>query len=605
MTGFKEQEYNNDFDLGVWKQIFKYMKKYKKYLIMLGFIMVSVAGIDIIFPLMTRRAIDNYVVPGNIDGLGRFAIIYGVLIIIQVINVWAFIALAGKVEMGIQYDIRKLGFKKLQELSFTYYDKTPTGWIMARMTSDVRRLGETISWGLVDSAWGLTFMSGIAVVLLILNFKLALITLTVVPILAMLSIYFQKKILKAYRDVRKINSQITGSFSEGISGAKTTKTLVREEENLNEFKDLTGNMRLVSIRAAIFSALFLPIVLTLGSIGTGLALWFGGKGVLTDTISYGTLVAFLSYTALFFEPVRELARVFAELQAAQASAERVLSLVEMEPTIKDREDVIEKYGDILHAKDENWEDIKGDIEYRNVTFKYESGEKVLDNFNLNIRAGETIALVGETGSGKSTIVNLACRFYEPSEGEVLIDGIDYRERSLPWLHSNIGYVLQSPHLFSGTIIENIRYGSKNATEMDVIRAAKLVNAHEFITKLEKGYDTQVGEGGGKLSTGQKQLISFARAIVSNPKIFVLDEATSSIDTETEKKIQDAIQKVLKGRTSFIIAHRLSTIVNSDRILVVKKGKIVEEGTHKQLIQNRGYYYNLYTNQFKEEKVSLY
>ncbi|MBS4534822.1 ABC transporter ATP-binding protein [Clostridium sp. D2Q-14] len=603
MTGFEEQDYSSKLDLSIWKRIFKYMRNYKKYLIILGFVMVSVAGIDLIFPLMTRRAIDNFVVPGNVNGLGRFTIVYVLLILFQVVNVGLFIALAGKIEMGIQYDIRKLGFKKLQELSFTYYDKTPIGWIMARMTSDVRRLGETISWGLVDSAWGLTFMFGVAVVLLVLNFKLALITLSVVPILAILSMYFQKKILKAYRDVRKINSKITGSFNEGISGAQTTKTLVREEENLKEFTDLTGSMRYVSIRAAIFSALFLPIVLTLGSLGTGLALWFGGNGVLTENISYGTLVAFLSYTTLFFEPVREIARVFAELQAAQASAERVISLVEMEPDIKDNEGIRREYGDILNPKEDNWEDLKGDIEYKNVVFKYENGEKVLEKFNLKIKSGETIALVGETGSGKSTIVNLVCRFYEPSEGEILIDGIDYRKRSLSWLHSNIGYVLQSPHLFSGTIMENIKYGGNNITEMDVIRVSKLVNAHEFITKLDKGYDTQVGEGGGKLSTGQKQLISFARAIVSNPRIFVLDEATSSIDTETEKKIQDAIEKVLQDRTSFIIAHRLSTIVNSDRILVIKKGKIIEEGTHKQLIKNKGYYYDLYTNQFKEEEIN--
>ena len=602
MTGFKEQDYNSKFDLGVWKKIFKYMKKYKKYLIILSIIMISIAGIDLIFPLMTKYAIDNFVVPGKLDGLKKFSLLYIVLIIVQVINVGIFIALAGKIETGIQYDIRKLGFEKLQKLSFTYYDKTPIGWIMARMTSDIRRLGETISWGLVDSAWGLTFMLGIAIVLMIMNFKLAVITLSVLPVLVIISVYFQQKILKSYRNVRKINSQITGSFNEGISGAKTTKTLVREKENLKEFEELTGGMKRTSIRAAILSALFLPIVLTLGSIGTGLALWFGGQKVIMETISYGTLVVFLSYTTLFFEPVREIARVFAELQAAQASAERVLSLVEMESDIKDSKDIIKRYGDILEPKTENWPEVKGNIEFKNVTFKYKNGEKVLDNFNIKVKKGETIALVGETGSGKSTIVNLACRFYEPTEGEILIDGIDYRKRSLNWLHSNLGYVLQSPHLFSGTIRENIRYGNLKAKEIDIIRASKLVNAHEFISKLEKGYDTEVGEGGGKLSTGQKQLISFARAVISNPKIFVLDEATSSIDTETEQKIQKAIQAVLKGRTSFIIAHRLSTIINADRILVIRKGTIVEEGSHIQLMRRRGYYYNLYTNQFKEENM---
>jgi len=563
--------------------------------------MIGVAGVDIIFPLLTREAIDRFVIPQTLDGIWKFAIIYGIVIIIQVFNIGFFIALAGKVEMGISYDIRKVGFERLQELSFSYYDKTPVGWIMARMTSDVRRLGEVISWGLVDIAWGFALMSGIAVVLLVLNWKLALITMTVIPVLMVISVIFQQKILKAFRQVRKINSRITGAFNEGISGAKATKTLVREDENLKEFQELTGSMKYSSIRAAIFSALFLPIVLTLGTVGTGLALSFGGKAVLLETISYGTLVAFLSYTALFFEPISQLARVFAELQAAQASAERILSMIETEPDIKDSKEIIEKYGTQFNPKRENWPEIQGGISFRNVSFAYKDGEKVLTNFSLDINSGETIALVGETGSGKSTIVNLACRFYEPTEGEILIDGVDYKERSLGWLHSNIGYVLQAPHLFSGTIKDNIKYGRLDATDLDIIKAAKLVNAHNFIMNLEKGYDSEVGEGGGKLSTGEKQLISFARAIVANPRIFVLDEATSSIDTETEQIIQDAIQKALKGRTSFIIAHRLSTITSADRILVIRNGKVVEDGNHKELLKQQGYYYRLYTNQFMEEK----
>ncbi|EOC99511.1 ABC transporter ATP-binding protein [Caldisalinibacter kiritimatiensis] len=601
MNSYKEQEFSKNFDFSLWRRLFKYMKPYKKLLGLLAFVMIGVAGIDVVFPWMTKYAIDNFVVNQSLEGLGRYSLIYGLLVVLQSFNIWLFISLAGKVEMGLAYDIRKIGFKRLQELSFSYYDRTPVGWLMARMTSDIRRLSEVISWGLVDTAWGLTMMIGFAAVMFYYNWKLTLLSLSVVPILMIISIYFQKKILKAYRQVRKTNSKITASFSEGISGAKTTKTLVREEENLKEFEQITGKMKYSSVRAAIFSALFLPIVMTLGSIGTGLALWFGGKGVLMETISYGTLVLFLSYTVQFFEPVRELARIFAELQAAQASAERVLSMIETEPDIMDTEDVIEKYGDAFYPKKENWPEMKGNVTFKNVSFEYKEGEKVLDNFNLEVKAGETIALVGETGSGKSTIVNLACRFYEPTSGKILIDGVDYKERPLAWLHHSLGYVLQTPHLFSGTIKENIRYGKLDATEMDIIRAAKLVNSHDFIMNLEKGYDTEVGEGGGKLSTGEKQLISFARAVVANPKIFVLDEATSSIDTETEKKIQHAIQKVLEGRTSFIIAHRLSTIVSADRILVIRKGKVVEEGTHQQLLKKRGYYYRLYTNQFKEEK----
>jgi ATP-binding cassette subfamily B protein len=388
--------------------------------------------------------------------------------------------------------------------------------------------------------------------------------------------------------VRRVNSKITGSFNEGIIGATTTKILSREDRNLEEFQTLTSGLRASSIRAATFSALFLPIVLVLGSIGTSLTLWVGGDGVVAGTISYGVFVAFVSYTVQFFEPVREIARIFAELQMAHASAERVMGLLNTEPEIKDQPGL-----------GRNCPPLVGAIEFENVSFAYNPQEPVLTDFNLKVEPGQTVALVGETGSGKSTIVNLACRFYEPTKGRVLIDGVDYRERPLSWLQSHLGYVLQSPHLFSGSIRENIRYGRLQASDAEVEEAAKMVNAHEFITKLPKGYDTEVGEGGGLLSTGQKQLISFARAILANPSIFVLDEATSSIDTETEMLIQDAIQTVLKGRTSFIIAHRLSTVRSADRILVIRGGKVEEKGSHSQLMAAKGYYYRLYTNQFLE------
>lgn len=601
MTVQQEQEYNKKFDFGLWIRLIKYAVPYKKLMIGLGFVMICVAGIDVAFPLMTKYAIDHFAVTGSLTGLKPFAMGYAVLAIVQAVNVYMLIAIAGKVDMGICYDIRKHGFKRLQELSFSYYDKTAVGWLMARMTSDTARLSDTIAWGLVDFVWGITMMIGIACVMLVINWKLALLSLSVMPIVAMLSIYFQQKILKAYRKVRKTNSKITGSFNEGISGAKTTKTLVREEKNLEEFKVLTKDMYSSSVQAAIFSSIYLPLVLALGSIGTAIALWFGGNGVMLQVLSYGTLVLFIQYTIQFFEPVRELARIFAELQSAQASAERILSMIETEPDITDSKEVIEKYGDSFNSNKELWPEIEGNIHFKNVSFAYKDGEKVLENFTLDVKAGETIALVGETGSGKSTIVNLACRFYEPTEGQVLIDGADYTQMPIAWLQSNLGYVLQTPHLFSGTVKDNIRYGKLNATDEEIINAAKLVNAHGFITKLENGYDSEVGEGGNRLSTGEKQLVSFARAILANPRIFVLDEATSSIDTETEHIIQDAIQTVLEGRTSFIIAHRLSTIRSADRILVIRDGKVTEQGNHKQLMKQKGYYYRLYTNQFMEEQ----
>lgn len=511
-----------------------------------------------------------------------------------------FIDLAGKLEVWLAYDIRKDLFKKLQELSLSYYDNKAVGWLMSRVTSDTGRIGEIISWGFVDFVWGIVLMFFMLILMFYYNYKLTLIVIAIIPVLVVVSVYFQKKILTTSRKIRSINSRITAAFNEGIAGVLTSKTLVREEKNLEEFSTLTEGMRSSSIRAAVFSSLYLPIILLLSNISTGLLIYLGGRGVFLQEIEYGTLVMFISYTGFFFEPIMQLARIFAELQYAQAAAERTFSVLDTEEEIKDREEVIKIYGDSFKPLRENWPAIKGDISFKNVFFHYKEGEEVLEDFNLEVKAGETIALVGQTGSGKSTIVNLLCRFYEPEQGKILIDGIDYRERSQLWLRDNIGFVLQTPHLFSGTIKENIRYGKLDASDEEIIQAAKLVNAHDFIIKLEDGYDTNVGEGGGLLSTGQKQLISFARAVISNPRIFILDEATSSIDTETERLIQNAIARILKGRTSFIIAHRLSIIKSADRILYIKGGKIIEEGNHYELMKAKGHYYNLYTNQFLEE-----
>lgn len=604
MNLYVEEKFHNKnkkINFSLWKKLLKYASDFKKQLIILGFIMVAIAGIDVIIPYLTKYSVDNFVAKGNMKGLFKFSILYILVIIAQAINVKLLAILSGSVETKFAYHIRKIGFQKLQELSFSYYDKTSVGWIMSRMTSDIYRLSEIVSWGITDLIWAVFMMLGFAVVMFYHNWKLTLIILAVVPPLFLIGIYFEKNILYAYREVRKINSSITGDFNECIIGAETTKTLVIEEENLEEFKLHTRKMRDSSVRAAVFSSLFLPIVLTLGSVGTAFALWFGGKQVMLKNMSYGTLMMFISYSIDFFEPVSQLASTIAELQHAQASAERILSMIETESDIYDSKKVKDIYGDHYNPKRENWPKVQGNITFKNVSFSYKDGQKVLDNFSLDVKAGETIALVGETGSGKSTIVNLACRFYEPTEGEILIDGVNYKERSIAWLQSNLGYVLQTPYLFSGTIKENIRYGRLDATDEEIIEACKLVNAHEFIINMDNAYDTEVGEGGGMLSTGEKQLISFARAIVSNPSIFVLDEATSSIDTQTEKIIQKAIDKVLEGRTSFVIAHRLSTIVSADRILVIKNGKILEQGNHESLMKTKGYYYNLYTNQFVQEQ----
>ena len=585
---WQEEVHEEKIDLGLWRQILRLARPYRRYIALSICSTVALAAGDAAFPYMTKVALDRFVIPQTTEGLGWFGAAFLGLVFWQSLNLYLFISMAGKVESGLTYTIRNEGFIHLQRLSFSFYDKRATGWLLARMTSDANRLGEIVSWSLIDLLWGAAAMVLYSVVMLLLNWRLALLTMVVIPPLAVASLYFQKQILRAYREVRRLNSRITGAFNEGIMGATTTKILSREEKNLEEFAALTGTHRAASIKAATFSALFMPIVLVLSSVGTGLTLWRGGTGVAAGTISYGVLAAFISYAAQFFEPVREIARIFAELQMAHAAAERVMGLLNTVPEIQDRPGL----------KNE-WPRLRGAIRFENVSFAYNPQEPVLENFNLEIEPGQIVALVGETGSGKSTIVNLVCRFYEPTQGRILIDGVDYRERPLAWLQSNLGCVLQNPHLFSGTIRENIRYGRLSATDAEVEEAAKLVNAHDFICKLPKGYDTEVGEGGGLLSTGQKQLISFARAILADPAIFLLDEATSSIDTETEQLIQKAMETVLKGRTSFIIAHRLSTVRFADLILVIRDGKVIEQGTHRELLQQKGYYYRLYTNQFLE------
>ena len=607
MQSFQEEDYTKRFDLSLWKKIIRLAKPYHKNLLLTMMYMAICAVMDVVWPRMTGIAMDTFIKDGNTQGLVWFAVACLGITVVQVFAIYKFQIHSGKVETGTCYTIRKMGFQKLQELPFSYYDRMPVGYLMSRLTNDTQRLGDTIGWSILDLCWGAVFLVSCTVQMLLLNWQLTLILLLVLPPLAVISWKFQKGILESYRQVRKRNSQITAGFNEGINGAKTTKTLVREELNIEEFNTVSADMKKASVRAATLSALFLPIVVSIGSIGTAWALWQGGSSIINGVeimgtvMTIGTLQVFVNYTVSFFQPVRDIARIFAELQSSQAAAERVVSLLETEPDIVDSSEGEAVFGDNFHPKRENWPALIGDIDFEDVTFRYKDGEQVLEHFNLHVDHGQTIALVGETGSGKSTIVNLICRFYEPTSGRILIDGADYRTRSQLWLQSNLGYVLQSPHLFSGTVADNIRYGRPDATMEEVQSAARMVGAEEFILAMKDGFDANVGEGGNRLSTGQKQLISFARAILTNPSIFVLDEATSSVDTETEQLIQNAIQTVLSGRTSFIIAHRLSTIRSADRILVIQNGKITEDGTHRQLIAKQGYYYQLYTNQFQEEQ----
>lgn len=602
VTRFQEKTYNTDsLDLKLWRRILGLLTNQKKRLIRIGLLNAFIAVFDVAIPYMNKIAIDTFASGGGTDTqLKIFACVFLCGVLLQAGLVYLYFLQAGHMEMDTAHELRSRLFSKLQSLSYSFFDVTPAGWLLSRITGDVSRLAEILSWSLMDCAWGISTMIGATVVMLVTNWRLALLVFAVVPVLAWIARYFNIRILKNYRDVRRINSKITNGFSEGISGAQTTKTLVLEDLNFREFERDTGEMRRASIKAVSMSALLYPLVMLMSSFSIAAILIYGGHRILLNVLQFGTVVMFTQYAQQFFDPLNQIASIAAELQMAQASAERILWLLDEEPKITDTPEVIEKYGTELAPKTENYEPIEGNIEFDHVSFHYTEGEEVLNDFSLSVKAGETVALVGETGSGKSTIVNLLCRFYEPTEGEIRIDGVEYRKRSIGWLHSNLGYVLQSPHLFSGSVKENIRFGRLDATDEEIVEACKLVNADTFIRELENGYDTDVGEGGGRLSTGQKQLISFARAVIADPRIFILDEATSSVDTETEQIIQDTIEHVMEGRTSFIVAHRLSTIVNADKILVIRNGVIREQGTHQELMALKGYYYRLYTNQFNEK-----
>ena len=589
--------------LKTWGKLVPFLKPYSKQMTVVLILMMLGAGCDIMYPLLSGYAVDNFITPQTSQGLWSFVALYMTIVLCQSIGTVIFTRLALKVEMFLGRDLKKKLFVHLQELSFSYYNITPVGTIMARVMSDTNKIGSVFAWSLVDIFWSSAYVLGSMVVMLSINWRLALLVIVVVPIIALLTLYFQKRILKINRQARRINAEITRHYNEGISGAKTSKTLVIEDKNTAAFQEVTARMRDTTVRAVLLNAVYVPIIGFLTALALAFVITGGGSMVLAGFIGIGELTVFMTFALGIADPVQTLARTISNFISTQANIERVSALLELQPQITDTPEVIEKYGTSFEPKRENWEPIQGHITFDDITFRYPDGnENVLEHFSLDVPAGTTVAIVGETGAGKSTLVNLACRFFEPTGGRILIDGKDYRERSQLWLHSSIGYVLQTPHLFSGSVKENIRYGRLDATDEEIVAAAKLVNAHDFITHMAQGYDSDVGEGGGQLSTGEKQLISFARAVLADPRIFVLDEATASIDTKTEALIQEAISTLLTGRTSFLIAHRLSTIRKADLILVVRAGKIIERGTHQELMALGGYYADLYNKQFETESA---
>ena len=556
--------------------------------------------IDVCYPLFNRYALDHFVAEGTMAGLPAFILLYlAVLAFQSLVNNKSMID-AGIVEMHVDRDLRNLSFAHLQTLSFSYFNQNSVGYIHARVMSDTGKIGEAVSWRMMDCIWNGSYILFAVAVMVCTSPALAAWMIFLLALSTAVISFFQKKLIVINRRIREINSGITGNFNEGITGVGSVKILGIERTMQREFESETEKMRAESVRAVRHSAMLVSSVTLMSSLALAVVLWQGGMMTRAGIMKIGTLSVFLSYAVGMVEPLQFIIQNVSAFIGIQANIERFTDLLAEPSDVADTPEVIARYGDSFHPKYENWEELRGDIEFKDVTFRYPDGEEnVLEHFNLKVPRGQNIAIVGETGAGKSTLVNLVCRFYEPTEGEILIDGRDARDRSQLWLHRNLGYVLQTPYLFSGSVRENLRYGKPEATDEQIMEALRMVSALEIVERMG-GLDSDVGEGGSSLSTGEKQLLSFARALLADPKLLVLDEATSSIDSLTEKKIQNAISVVTKDRTSFVIAHRLSTIVSADLILVVRDGRIIERGTHTELMAKRGSYYSLYTMQHEKE-----
>ena len=575
------------------KRIFGLLKPHWKWAVGFLICIAIVSGIDSYVTFLNKQIIDSGILAGSLEGIVRTISTYAAVILIQAASTFGFIYLVSIMAERIRYDLRKQMFNHLQQLSLSYFSQTPVGWIMSRLTSDTERLSDLLSWGILDITWAVINIITSAIFMFMINAKLATIVVAMLPVLVLVAFRFRKQILKFYRLSRKMNSKITGAFNESITGVRVIKALSREDTNLEEFSELTQGMYDASFKASWLSALFLPTVQIISAIGLGIVLWQGGMQVQIGTMTVGGIQAFVSYITFIMWPIQDLARVYAQMQNAIASAERIFNLIDTEPDVRDRTNTVEM------------DTIQGDIRFEDVHFHYEADDPVIKGLSFHVKQGEMVALVGPTGGGKTTIVNLLCRFYEPTHGMIYLNDVDYQDMKLKDIQSRIGIVLQTPHLFSGSILDNIRYGRLNATDEEIEEAARMAGAHDFIMQFEKGYQQDVGEGGNLLSVGQKQLISIARAILAKPELFIMDEATSSVDTLTEALIQRGMEQLMEGRTSFVIAHRLSTIKRADKIIVIEDGQIEEMGNHKELIQKKGKYYTLYTQQFRQELEAQY
>ena len=623
---FEEEPLPEKLNFSVWVDIGRYAFRYWAILLAGVLCTVFVTFYDSSFvPVMNAGAIaaanglsstpissiDELVVPVtfifgiHVDfGFTSYAITLGAMILLRSLFIFLTFYTTNLLSMHIMTDLRRDCFSKIQNLSFSYFDRNSSGWLISRLQSDTSSIGDILSWSLNNVLWSVFQIIFALLTMFSIHVWMSLVVLASLPFVAFITPLFEKAILKAHRSARNAYSHYVGYLAESIDGAKTVKTLGIEDNVYEEAEEITEDVRAKRLYAGKLNAGYIPLLSLTSQVMTAVVMFVGLAwiGDPSFAVNAALVVLFLSFVGSIYDPISSIAEVMTEFMAAQAGAEKVMGLLKEKIEIADTEEVIAKYGTVLQPKLEAYEPFKGDITYENVSFHYQTGPEVIFPLSLTIKEGTSVALVGETGSGKTTLVNLLCRFYEPTGGRILIDGKDYKERSLGWLRSNIGYVQQSPFVWNGTYFENIAYGKPGATLEEVRAAAKLVGIDDFIMDSKDGYDTYLRDGGGMLSQGQKQLISFARAILRDPRVLILDEATSSIDTETEAEVQKALNVLLKGRTSIVIAHRLSTIVNSDRILFLEHGVIVEDGNHQQLMAKKGKYHALYMTQFQQLSV---
>lgn len=570
-------------DINVFKDLIKFYKIEYKKLYMLMFVVVISGILQAVVPLSIKLLTDDFITKQNLKGFIIAGIGFFSLVIISTLAIYSFYVFGGKLEYQVSKEIRRSVFERIEKFSLTNIKKYETGELISRLTSDVQKLSEVFSWGVIDACHSIIVLLISISIMLYLSYTLTLMLFLILPAIYIVTVIFQKNILKFQRKVRDYNSKIIRSYTESLSYIKTIKALGIEDKKKKEFKAYNEKYRKYNLLSILISAIFVPTVMFVASIGVGFAFNFSSISVMRNVMTYGAFLSFLTYSFQIFEPFKMLAQIFTDLKSAQASAERVFQILYEEDEILEEEE-----SDL---------DFEGNIKFENVSFHYFDDDKlILKDFNFEIKNGESVAFIGSTGSGKSTIVNLICKFYNPTSGGIYLDGINYRNIDKTCLYNNLGYVLQQPQLFSISIKENIKFGNENATDEEILKVCNLLGIDEFISKLPNGIDTVIGETGYNISGGQKQLISFARALIKNPKLLVLDEATSSIDTETEKIIQNKMKDILKGKTSIIVAHRLSTIKHCDKIVLIENGNILEQGTHLELLDKKGIYYKMYISE---------